>query len=195
MCGWAIKQTAAPAEEPITLAEAKLHLRVDSNDDDTLITNLIVAAREWCEGFQNRAYITQSYVLTMDRFPRRDFIRIPRPPLQSIASVKYTSSEGIVMTIDPGDYQVDTNSEPGRIVLAVGKSWPATTLQAANAVAIDFTAGYGTASDVPQAVKQAMLLLIGGWYEQREYLLIGRPTQEVPFAVTALLSQARVVPI
>jgi uncharacterized phiE125 gp8 family phage protein len=128
--------------------------------EDTLLTNLIKAAREYCEGFQNRAYITQTWDLLLDDWPSGDHIDIPYPPLVSVASVKYYDTASTEATMDSGDYYVDTYAEPGRIVLGYGESWPSTTLRPANGVIVRFTAGYGAAASVPQKVKQAMLMKI-----------------------------------
>jgi len=192
----ALKLITPPASEPITLAEAKPHLRVDITDDDTLITNLIIAARQYCEKFQNRAYITQTWELWLDVWPEKDYITIPLPPLQSVVHVKYYGTDDTEYTMDTADYFVDTKSEPGRVALAYGKSWPTTTLRPANGVAVQFTAGYGdAASAVPETVKQAMYLLIGHWYENREATLAGTVSREVEFAVHSLLWQERIVPV
>jgi len=193
----ALKLKTAPAAEPVTLAEAKTHLRVDISDDDDLITALITAAREYCENFQNRAYITQVWKLWMDDWPEEDdYIEIPLPPLQSVESVKYYDTDGNENTFSSDYYSVDTESEPGRVYLNYGETWPTDTLRPRNGIVVEFTAGYGdTADDVPQTVKQAMLLLIAHWYENREATLAGTVSREVEFAVGALLWQNRVVPV
>jgi uncharacterized phiE125 gp8 family phage protein len=184
-----------PAVEPVTLQEAKNHLRVDIPDDDTLITALITAAREYCEGFQNRAYITQIWQLWLDAWPNGSEIMIPRPPLQAVNSVRYYGADNAEYVLPPSDYIVDTACEPGRIVLAYDKCWPSVTLRPANAVCVEFVAGYGGADKVPQRVKQAMLLLISHWYDTREIAAVGHVIAEVPFTVNALLWQERVVPV
>jgi len=191
----ALKLITPPATEPVSLAEVKTHLRVDITDDDDLITALVVAAREYCEAFQNRAYITQTWELTLDEFPETPLV-IPKPPLQSVSSVKYIDYEGTETVFDAANYIVDTSSEPGRLTLAYGVTWPTVTLQRLNGVKITFTAGYGdSASDVPQTVKQAILLLVGHWYENREASLVGSVSREIEFAVHALLWPERVVPV
>ncbi len=177
----------------MSLPEAKTHLRVDTTDDDNLITALITAAREYCEGFQNRAYITQTWQLWLDAWPEGSEIRIPRPPLQAVNSVKYYGDDNAEYVLPPSDYIVDNVGEPGRIALSYNKSWPSVTLRPANAVCIEFVAGYGEVDKVPQRVKQAMLLLISHWYDTREIAAIGHITTEVPFTVNALLWQERVI--
>lgn len=182
------KVSTAPVLEPITLAEAKLHLRVTSTIDDDLIETLIQAAREWCEGYAGRAYITQSITLKMDSFV--DVLDLPRPPLVSVTTVKYVDSAGDTKTLSDSVYTVDTASEPGRLLLGYNQSWP-TIRSVAQAVEIIFVAGYGaTTATVPYRVKAAMKLLIGHLYEHRE-VASEIALKEVPFAVESLLAVDR----
>jgi uncharacterized phiE125 gp8 family phage protein len=160
--------------------------------EDDLISALITAAREYCEGFTGRALATQTLEAYPQRFPRVNEIELPCPPLQSVTSVKYTDSDGdeTTMTADT-DYIVDTDSTVGRIVLPYAGTWPAATLYTVNPIKIRYVAGYTT---IPRSIKQAMLLLIGHWYANREAVLIGQGTmsKEIEFAVKALLSMYRV---
>lgn len=193
----ALKLVTPPTEEPVTLAEAKAHLRVDGADEDSLIGCLITASRQWCEGYQNRAYVTQTWDLVLDEWPSEppvDRIRIPLPPLQSVASVKYTDADGVQATMPASDYLVDVASQPGRLVLAYGKSWPTETLRPAAAIEIRFTAGYGAAAAVPETVRQAIKLLVGHLYEHREAASVDE-IREAPFAVKALLGLERIWPL
>lgn len=191
----ALKLITAPASEPITLSEAKSQLRVDWNDEDADINGYILAAREYCEGIQNRALITQTWDLWMDSWPSKDRFNVPLPPLQSVASVKYYRTDNAEYTMAASDYFADDKSEPGRLVLAYGKSWPSTTLRPVNGVVVRFTAGYGLAASVPQKVKQAMLLLVTLMYEKRLPVVEGKIVGEVPFAVSSLLWLDRIVPV
>lgn len=184
----ALVLVTGPAIEPIALAEAKLHLRVDDTADDNLITALITVARERVEHITRRALITQTWDLKLEDWPSGDELRIPLPPLQSVTSVKYLDQDGAESTMDSADYIVDTASEPGRIVLAWDATWPSsTTLYPANPITVRFVAGYGDAgSDVPQAIRQAMLLMIGEWYENRENAGEAR-LQQISLSAEALL--------
>lgn len=180
-----------PAQEPVPLAEAKAHLRVDTADDDALIQALIVAAREHVEHIIRRALVTQTWDLILDAFPA-DEIMLPRPPLQSVSSITYRLQDGTVVTLDPANYVVDTKSEPGRVVLAPGRSWPSDPLYAAGAVTVRYVAGYGDPAAVPVAIKQAILLLVGHWYENREAVAVGHTVIQLPMTVDALLWPYRV---
>lgn len=160
--------------------------------EDDLLNSLIESARQYCETFQRRAYVTQTWELWLDAFPAESYIRTPLPPLQS-AAIKYYDVNDAEATFSASDYHVDTKSEPGWLVLNTGCSWPSTVLRPANGVYVEFVAGYGLASAVPKKVKQAMLLLIGAWYEQREAITTtGLNINIVPLAVEALLWQDRV---
>jgi len=162
--------------------------------EDDLLESLITAARQYAEGFQRRAYITQTWELWLDKWPDKDYIQIPLPPLQSTDfSIKYYDTDDTEHTFSSDYYFIDSDSEPGRLALSYGEVWPSTTLRPANGICVTFKAGYGDAApDVPKKVKQAMLLLIAGWYENREsYHAAGGIPKEAPFAVNALLWQDR----
>jgi uncharacterized phiE125 gp8 family phage protein len=190
-----LKLITAPTLEPVTLEEAKSHRRIESSDEDVLIVGFIEAAREWCEGYQNRAFITQTWELALDCFPPEDRIRIPKPPLQSVESIKYYDTDETEHTFSADSYHVDTYSEPGRVVLKYGETWPSDTLRTANGVIIQFTAGYSdTAATVPEKVKQAIKVLVGHLYENREATDI-KELKEVPFAVCSLLGLERIWPV
>jgi uncharacterized phiE125 gp8 family phage protein len=181
------KVTAPPAEEPITLTEAKLHLRVDHSDDDTLITSQIKTAREYCEDFQNRAFITQTIKLTLDEFP--DVIYVPRPPLISATSIKYIDVNGQQQTLNSSVYKVDTESEPARIVPAFNQCWPGLRGDI-NSVEVIYQAGYGGAAAVSGKVKDAMKLFLTHLYEHRE-AAAEKTLIEIPMGVRSLLSLDR----
>src|SRR5690606_2363792 len=183
-----------PAEEPVTLTEAKNHLRVDLSDDDSLISALIVAAREHAEAITRRAFITQTLKLSLDAFPANNGpIYVPMPPLQSVNSLKYFDTDGVEQTLNEGtDYLVDNESEPGRITPAPDTGWPAAQNRP-NAVSVEFVAGFGDASKVPQGIKQAILLMVGHWYENREAVTMqGNNAGELPMAVDSLLMMHRI---
>lgn len=152
--------------EPITLAEAKAHLRVTVSSEDALITALITAARTTCEERLRRTLIDTDWQLTLDAFPCALPLRMPR--VIAVESVEYVDSAGAPQTLAGSEYQVDGESEPGWIVPAYGKAWPATREQA-NAVTVTYSCGYGVAaSDVPGPIKQWILLQIGALYANRE---------------------------
>lgn len=192
----AVTVITPPAAEPVTLGEILDHLRIDHNDENHLIEPWITTAREYCEGHQRRAYITQELELTMDAFPAvGEPIVLPKPPLQSVMSVTYIDTNSVEATWPADNYLVDTRSLRGRIVPRHGKAWPTVTLQPINGVVVRYTAGYGAAEAVPERVKQAIKLLVGHWYSNREAVRAAAGRGEkmpIPFGVDALLAGGRV---
>ena len=181
----ALTLITGPTHEPLSLGETKDHLRVDGTDDDALIEALIIAARRHAEGFTWRVFISQVWDLHLDAFPTGTLL-LPTPPLISVASVKYYDAADVQQTLAASTYQVDAASEPGRLALADGQSWPTPDVRL-NAVTIRFTAGWADRSQVPADIKSALLLLIGHWFAHRETVIVGQTPAELPMATTALL--------
>ncbi len=169
-----------PTEEPITLDQAKAHLRVDTDDDDAYILGLIKVAREYAETATRRALITQTWKYYLEDWPKGDHIDIPMAPLQSVSLITYENSAGTVATWAATEYVVDTYSTPGRVVLAYGKSWPNATLNVSNPICITFICGYGTPDDIPEMLKAAMKIDFSDLYEQRESYIIGQTVNHLP---------------
>ena len=177
-----LKMAVEPAVEPVSLAEAKLQCRVDVSTDDSLIQALITAARRQAELILGRALCSQTWDLYLDAVPGSDELELPWPPLQSVTYVKYTPlSTGAAATVSSASYTVDAVSVPGRLVLNSGYAWPSDTLVVVNGFNVRFVAGYGAAAAVPQEIRQAVLLLVGYWYDNRD--AIG----EVPAGIERLL--------
>jgi len=178
----------APASEPFTTAEAKTHLRVDIATDDTYIDTLVVSARARTEAYLRKALITQTWEYRLDWFPISDEseLLVPMLPMVSVSTIKYIDSDGDEQTWSSAEYTVDIYNHVPRILPAFSFSWP-TTRDQINAVTIEFVAGYGTASDVPQDIKHAMLLLIGEMYENREESVTGTIVSAMPTTAQSLL--------
>jgi uncharacterized phiE125 gp8 family phage protein len=139
-----IQTTLQPVAEPITLAEAKLHLRVETSvtADDELIKSIITAARSYCEMVESRAYMIRTMQLKLDEF--EDTMRLPYPPLISVDSVQYIDSAGATQTLATTVYEVDTTEFPGEIRLAYEQTWPSKRA-VRNSVVITYKAGFSTA--------------------------------------------------
>lgn len=193
MADWVtLKMVTDATAEPVDRFEAKQHLRVDITADDDLIDALITAARRMVERISGRALMTQTWDLVFDEWPALP-LQIPRPPLSSITHIRYKDEAGNESTFASENYIVDTNSEPGRIALAKNKTWPADVLYAIAPVVVRFVAGHSTADDVSQEFKQAILLAVGHWYENREAIATsGAVPKELPMAVQSLLWLDRV---
>lgn len=184
---YGIVLTSAPATEPVTRTEAKLHCRVDHTSEDESFDRWIKTARRWAEAVTQRVFITQTWRMTLDEFPPGDcVINLARSPLISVSSIQYlAAATGTSTAMSASDYQVDASRVPGRIAPAYSTAWPSAREQFGS-VSITFTAGYGSASDVPECVKDAMLLVINHLYEHREEnseIMM----QRLPFGAEALL--------
>ena len=176
----------APAVEPVTLIEVKAFLRIDGTDEDTLLSSLIIAARNYAEDYQGRPLITQTWQLWLDDFPPHDCMPIRlKAGLQSVASVKYYPDGGIETIFGSSNYIVDITDYVGKIVLNEDYQWPSEDLRSVNGVCIEFVCGYGLAVVVPEMTKTAMKIWIAHSYENRE-------GSDLPKAVNILLGLNRV---
>ena len=173
-----------PASEPITLAEAKSYLRVDSSGDDALITSLISTARKLCEEHTQRAFMTQTYNLFLDALEDVDdglwegirtgayinyyknYIELPMPPVVSVSHIKTYDDNDTATTFSADNYYVDNARQPARVVLRTGETFP-TALRVANAIEVRYVTGYSSASAVPEPIKFAIYQVLTYLYEHR----------------------------
>lgn len=180
-----VRQITAPTTEPVTLAEAKLWCRIEDDDtsQDAVVLLLISAARERAEQITERAFARRTFELRLDAFPEDDEpIYLPRPPLVSVESVTYASSDGdVVLTGSPAEFLVDLGGDenPGRISPLSGASWPTAEAQPA-AARIRYTAGYATASAMPKLARLWMQARVSTWFEVREMIVIGTIVNDLP---------------
>jgi uncharacterized phiE125 gp8 family phage protein len=201
------QQTTPPTGEPLTLAEAKLHLRVDFVDDDTLITALIAAARQYAEQLTARSFITQSWKLVLDSFPGVGVMGVPwgvdysqpgnalmieKGPVASIDTIMYLDMAGATQTVAASVYTYDLSGPLTRITPRFGQIWPIPLPQIAS-VWVNFTAGYGAAAAVPEGLKAWLKMRVGALYENREEFLTGQriTVVELPF-IDGLLDPYRI---
>jgi uncharacterized phiE125 gp8 family phage protein len=179
-----LKLKTAPAAEPVTLEEAKNHLRVDTAEDNALISSLITAARDLAERATRRAFITQTWQMFFDSVTAE--FEIPKPPLKSVESIKVLDEDGNETTVDSSYYDVDkAENSPGRVKLKSGCCWP--THRGFASFIVEFKAGYGdSGSDVPELLKKGILQLIGHLYDNRGSL-------EIPEEIARLLFPFKVM--
>jgi len=180
-----------PALEPVSLTDAKAHLRLDTSDDDALVTAEIVAARVHVEAMTRRVLIEQGWRIYFDGWPKRRVVKIPVAPLISLDSVTVYDEAGDPVVVDPGNYEVDTVAVPGRLFLA--SPVPVLVGRAVNGIEIDVTAGYGPSSvDVPAPLRQAIMMLVAHWYEHRGPAGHDQAGDTPPAGFEALLAPYRV---
>jgi uncharacterized phiE125 gp8 family phage protein len=179
-------RSTPPAVEPVTLAEAKHHCRVDTTDDDAYISSLIAVAREYVEDRLDVTLITTVWEARYDAFPIWELL-LPRPPMQAAnVTVTYRNEGGSMVTITSvaSQFQTDHRTTPGRIYPLYNGVWPAVRGDE-NSVTVQWTAGYGASgSAVPTTVKHAILLLVAHWYGTREPVTTGTTAQNLPIPLT-----------
>jgi len=193
-----LTRQTAPAVEPVTLAEAKAHLRVDTSDDDAYIGTLITAAREWCEQYLDRTLVHTQWVMRFDKFPDSGIepVELPRPPMvasgtATAVTVTFTQEAGPTSTYSTAEYRVDRNATPGAILPIYGSTWTPHR-QDDNAISVTWWAGYGASgTSVPAAIRHAILMLVGHWYEIRGAVLTGTISKEIEYGVQSLLDSQR----
>ena len=185
--------TVEPHSEPITLAQASDHLRVDSTDDQSYISDLISVAREYFDSVTGRASAETTYLLTAESWwdlvacPSTYEIPIFRSPLASVASVQYYASGDTVLTTMPTtDYRVITGAEPGRIQLV---SSPPAVEDRIDAIQITFIAG----NNCPPAMsKHAIKMLVSNYYDQRAPIVTGTIATEIPYTLKAIIENQKI---
>jgi uncharacterized phiE125 gp8 family phage protein len=182
---------AGPSVEPVSLAEAKAHLRLDGSDEDTLIGSLIVTSRLHIESALGLSLVTQSWSWFFDAWPRGAAVMLPLRPVQSIAAVRLYDEAGDATTVAADTYLLDGASSPARLVRQGALVWHKPG-RAANGIEVAFTSGYGdAAADVPEPIRQALRLLIAHWYEHRTPFEVGAAATPAPGMVEQLLAPYR----
>lgn len=210
---WGVKVIVPASDEQITLEEAYSHLRVTpfgsplAHPDDALILRQITASRQFCEAYSAKAFAPQILELGLSRFPSSHaygyssgtHIELPNGPVRGIVFVNYTDGDGATQTMDESTYILDNYSSPSRLYLAPTATWPVVQQRLRNAVKVRFAAGYDVQGDSPgdfqlsELVKQAMLLMLGNFYENRESALLMQGSAsvlELPQAASYLLDLA-----
>jgi len=188
-----LKKLTHPAIEPVSLAEAKHHCRVDTNDDDDYIASLITVAREWCEDYCDATFLHTQYRMRLDYFPTE--IELPRPPMATdgtttAVSIVYKVTDQSTVALDTSTYRVDRESVPGVLRYNYSGSWPS-YLYDYGAVEVTWWGGYGRdAGSVSPRIKSSILWLVGMWYERR-MAADAVNLSEMPFGVKAMLDSIR----
>jgi len=191
-----IATASGTGDRPVSVAEAKEHLRVvDFTDDDTYIGGLVDAATTWCEDYCDRTFADKQYTVAFDDFPSLR-IELPRPPVRlnataasATVTISYVDSAGTTQTLTwaqsgTQQFRLDRDHVPALVYPLYLEDWPNVRLDD-KAVQITYLAGYGGAASVPRPAVHAIKMLVGHWYANRE--AIGSVGQNVPLGVHALL--------
>jgi uncharacterized phiE125 gp8 family phage protein len=188
-----LTRAAQPVVEPVSLADAKTHLRVDTESDDDQILALITAAREWCENYTQRTFVHTQWTMTFDTFPWE--IELPRPPVavasgNTATTITYAMETGGTATLATSQYRVDRTAEPGVIRTVYAGTWPSHLLDR-NSISVTWWGGYGEdGTKVPKVVRAAILMLVAYWYERRLAADQVAATA-VPFGVSSMLDSIK----
>lgn len=187
---FSLVRVSAPAALPISVAEAKAQMRVEGNDDDTIIERLVNAAVAFVDvqGVLGRAMITQTWGEWLA--PNPSTVMLSLGPVQSVSAIKYYDVDGVLQTATLADFNVF--GTPNRITITpkTGKAWP-TTQTRDDAIKIEYVIGYGNAaSDVPQTVRHALLMLVAHWYENRETTQ-EKQMQDLPYGFMEMMNIER----
>jgi len=189
-------QSTAPTTIPLTVAEAKAQLNVSSTADDLLISDYINAATVMLEKRCRRAFVTQTRKCLMDTFGDTRYVHdrrayLPVSPVKSVTSITYVDTNGTTTTMPSSDYVVSAYDKPGFVAEAYDATWPV-TYGTPNDVTITYVAGHSTVSTgIPKYVKQAVRMVVGHWYRNRESVLVGTISKEIEMGVDALLEPER----
>jgi len=184
-------QVITPASTyPVSLTEAKSHLKVDTTADDTYITSIIKAATQLSEEYTNRFFIDTVIDQTCSDFAQLQTLF--KSKVSAVAHVKYYDNDNSLQTLSATIYDTQLQYEPSQIQLAENQSFPSITKRN-DAVVARYTVGYGSsASDVPEIIKQAILLTIGNFYQNRASVITGKTATELPMNVKWLLDTYKV---
>lgn len=183
-----ITELSPPAGEPLTLAEAKAHMRVEHNAEDDLISALIRTVRQHLERDTGLVTMTRGYRVYLDDWPEDGVIRIARAPVRTIEAVTVHDDAGLPQEIDASGFVLDGAVLPARLILT---RQPAPS-RAVNGIEIDFTAGFGaTGAEVPDGLKRAMLLHLGLLYDFRGAVSIDDQPAAIPAGYERLVSPYR----
>jgi uncharacterized phiE125 gp8 family phage protein len=189
-----VKVVTAPSEEPLSVDDVIIARNLTGADyDEDFLANLIPAARQVVEKDTGRSLVTQTVDCYFDALPYGSDLYLPVAPLQSVTSLTTYDTSNVATVYADSNYLVDTASTPGRIALGASAAWPG-GLRRVNGVVVRAVVGYGGPSDVPAALKQAMLLMIGAMDEHREQVMVSQFAGqfiELPFGYAQLIEPYR----
>ena len=183
-------RTVAPTDTPVDVSILKEHLRISSADQATVLPIYVDAATAWVETYTGRALMRATYRLTLPGFYDRMWLPYAAP-LGGVTGITYYDTANALQTLASSIYTVPSDEEPACVRLAYGQVWPS-VYDRADAVALTYTVGATAAASVPAPLRQAVLLLAGHFYENREAVLVSAISKEIEFAVTSLCAPYRV---
>lgn len=183
-----LTRTVPPVGQAVDLEVVKRHLRIDWDDDDLDLIDLTKTAAEWVETTVGRSLLTTIWRMDLACWPKSGCVALPMPPTQSVSHVKYLDTTGTLQTLDSSKYFTSGDSFcPSSIVFTREEPLPTIKENRPHAVQVTYAAGYGTSTNVPPTARQAMLMLIGHWWENREVLAAGSVNSQIEAGLASLL--------
>lgn len=181
------KRTVAPTLQTVSTTEAKDHLRIDHNDDDNYITNLVKSATSVAERYTQRSFMTQTWVKTLSKFPTKDFIEVLKSPVASITSISYYDADNAQQTFS--NYTL-VSPDIISYLQVNSDGWPSTCIRL-DAVEVTFVTGYATSAELEDDIKHAILMIVGHLYENRQDVIVGSQVNKMPNSSKYLLEPYR----
>jgi len=186
----AYKVVTPATSNPLTLTETKTHLKVDTTADDTFITNLIRSATSSAQEYTNRFFIATTIQQFGDKW--EDISNLFKSPVASVTVIKYVDPSGSLQTLSTDVYFVDDVNKPARIGLKPNQSFPE-IIDRLNAIYVEYVVGIAAGPDeVDEGIRQALLLTIGNWYQNRQAVVTGTIATELPMNAKFLLDQYKI---
>jgi uncharacterized phiE125 gp8 family phage protein len=182
------RQLTEPATEPLSYSDVKAYLRLNDDSEQAFVTSLITVARQIVEGQIWRPLISQTWAMQFDYSEiGTNIYNINKAPLLSVTDVKYYDEDNTLQTLAASQYEVDIYGSPARFrLINVPK-----LKDRMNAMQLNFTCGYTNAAAVPSPIKQAMYLIIGHLYENRQDVVTGTQVHQIPDSSKYLLEPYR----
>lgn len=177
-------QTDPPLAEPVTLAEIKAHLRIDSTEEDALLEGLVRVARAHLEAVTGVALMSQGFRLALDDWPRGSVIQLMRTPVQTIDAILVYDADGEPQNLSLTDMLLDATARPARLVIR-DRPRPGRLI---NGIEIEFTAGFGSALEVPPELKRAILVHAAHLYEFRGAVPLDMQPAAIPAGYDRLIA-------
>lgn len=182
-----------PTLKPISVAALKTHLRIDSADEDEYLAALIDVATQFVEERAWRALLTQTREIALDAWPCGREVELPFSPIQSVESVKYTTTLGDEVVVALENFVLNAVCEPGKLVLRGGAGWPDGELEASAAIRVQYVCGWDEAAKIPPNLVHAVRLMCGHLYENREVVVVGTTAAQIPTGIDALIDPFRLL--
>jgi len=180
-----LNRLGAASVSPVTLAEAKAHLRVDTTDEDTLISGLLDAANATVQEMTGRTLAAETWALTLASVSGD--LLLPKSPVTGLTAIDYFAPDGTASSSLLSDFDLLIDTDQAVVRPKIGAVWPVTQTRP-DAITITFTAGYGT---LPAPLRIAILMLVAHWFENREAVNIGHLASDLPLAATSLIDDFR----